>query len=489
MKDRRWLGCAVMVVGCGSTPTAPSDPSALTKPLAQNVTISEIAMLQTLKVPVMQDGTVATRGDIPLIALRDSILRVYVTPGNGFTPHELTASARIVTTSPTGNVAELFSTTAMVSGASVENDLTTTLNIPIPGINIEMGSSITVALNDKTGDPATIATSAARWPADGSQSDLAVAEGGDHLKVMIVPVQYQADGSNRLPDTSQAQMSAYANHFYQLYPTAEVDMSIHDPWPYNGVITGDDVTGFEGVLTALGQLRSMDQPDPDVYYYAAFEPAADFGTFCGGGCVAGLSGIGTPYSVGLGYTGSEGTAVHEVGHAHGRYHAPCGGAANPDPMWPGPPIGTNPAYANALIGVWGYDVINNVMVDPTLTTDMMSYCGPTWISDFHYNLIFTRIQYDNQYYNDWVAGTPTSRFAAAPVTGKDPVRVSTTVTREPWIMQGQPREATWAGGSATTYFFPYDHAPGGILYVPETVPTQATIAGLRDIEPTTTILR
>jgi hypothetical protein len=489
MMERVWLGCAAMVMGCGSGPVVQVDPTALTSPLAQNITISQIAMLQALEVPVMQAGGVADRGDIPLIALRDSILRVYVTPGNGFTPHQLTARVRIVTSSPTGSSAEVFSASAVVAGATVENDLTTSLNIPIPGINIEMGSSISVVLNDTKGDPASIATSTARWPADGSLSDLGVAEGGDHLKVMIVPVQYEADGSGRLPDTSPAQMTAYANRFYQLYPTAQVDMSIHDPWPYTGVITGDDVTGFEGCLMALGQLRSMDQPDPDVYYYAAFEPASDFGTFCGGGCVAGLSGIGTPYSVGLGYTGSEGTAVHEVGHAHGRFHAPCGGAANPDPAWPGPPIGTNPAYAKALIGVWGYDAINNVMIDPTMTVDMMSYCSPTWISDFHYNLIFTRVQYDNQYYNDWQAGTPTSRYSAAPVNAADPVRVSSTVTREPWVAQGQPRPATWSGGSATTYFFPYDHAPGGILYVPDSVPAKATIAGLRDTEATTTISR
>src|ERR1700689_3733620 len=151
MMERVWLGCAAMVVGCGSGPAVQVDPTALTSPLAQNITISQIAMLQALEVPVMQAGVVADRGDIPLIALRDSILRVYVTPGNGFTPHQLTARVRIVTSSPTGSSAEVFSASAVVAGATVKNDLTTSLNIPIPGLNIEMGSSISVVLNDTKG--------------------------------------------------------------------------------------------------------------------------------------------------------------------------------------------------------------------------------------------------------------------------------------------------------------------------------------------------
>ncbi len=79
--------------------------------------------------------------------------------------------------------------------------------------------------------------------------------------------------------------------------------------------------------------------------------------FCGGGCVAGLGMIGgsqDAYSraaIGLGYSGeiATETAVHEIGHTHGRQHSPCGGAQGTDPAYP---------YQDGSIGVWGYDLLD-----------------------------------------------------------------------------------------------------------------------------------
>ncbi len=471
-----------LFAACGSTP---EDPTALSEPLAQNISISEIAILQTLKVPVMLNGDVADRGDIPLVALRDSVLRVYLNPGDGFSPHTLTARARITTTSPTGSFAQVFSASASVTGATVEKDLATSINIPIPGAALEPGASVTVVLNDAKGDAADTPTSDARWPQDGSSSDLAVVSGGDHVRVMIVPVEYDADGSGRLPDTTDAQIENYRKRFFQLYPTAEVDITVHDPFPYSGPISGSGA-GFTQVLTAIGQLRGADQPDPDVYYYGAFSPTNDFGTFCGGGCIAGLSPIGSPYSVGLGFFGdvASGTAVHEVGHAHGRSHAPCGGAAQPDPNYP---------YPNAVIGVWGYDPFIQLMVDPQAYTDMMSYCAPTWISDFHYALIFKRVRTDNKFFNDWISGSSSRAtlptWSIAPVEETGDVHVSTTAIHEPWVSEGAPREITWDGGKATAYFHPYDHLPGGVLYVPSEVPARASVAALGEGESARLVVR
>ena len=482
MRRMTLVACLVVTASaCGSS-GPPPDPTQLTQAVAQNITIDPITMLQAIEVPIMTGGNPAPAGDIPLIALRDSVLRIFVTPGNDWTPHSITARARVVTTSPFGTTAQVFSAAAIVTSTSQESDITSTIQIPIPGVSLEMGSSVTVVLNDTTGDPPDIAQSYARWPADGSLADLGVRDGGDRLRVMIVPVQYGGDGSHRLPDTSDAQIESYRERFYSLYPTAEVDITVHDPWAWNSLIspTGG---GFSNILQAFGQLRSSDMPDPDVYYYAAFEPAPDFQSYCGGGCITGLSPIGAPYSVGIGFTGdaTSQTAVHEVGHAHGRYHAPCCGAGSPDPAYP---------YAGGFDGVWGYDTFNKVMVDPMKNTDMMGYCSPSWISDYHYNLLFTRARIDNGYYNDWMSGgSARSRFTLAPVEETGDVHVSTSVTREPWVSLGQPREASWEGGKATTYFFPYNHVAGGILYVPDEVPSSARVAGLRSFEAATLITR
>jgi hypothetical protein len=472
-----------LVIGCSSGGGA-SDPTALTAPIAQNVTISQITILQSLEVPVMANGDFADRGSLPLIAQRDSVLRVYATPESGFSTHALTARARIVTTSPTGSTAQVFSGTGTISTPSQQFDLTSTINIPIPGLALERGATITVVLNDTKGDSASTPSSNARWPQDGSLADLDVRDGADKLRVMIVPVQYNADGSHRVPDTSDAQVESYRQRFYQVYPAAVVEITVRDPWPWSGVIDASG-NGMFQLLQALGQLRGTDQADPDLYYYAAFDPAGSFGAFCPGGCTSGLSTLGAPTSVGIGYGGgpAEDTAIHEVGHAHGLNHAPsqsCGQSpSGVDPNFP---------YPNGSIGVWGYDPFTPQMIDPNKYKDMMSYCDPKWISDYHYGKIFLRTRSDNKYFNDWMAGpTRGIRYAPAPIEalGVSSVRVNGAATREPWITQGEPREITWGGGSATGYFFPLDHLPGGILYVPEEVPSGAQLRG----ETITTILR
>ncbi|HEX4512220.1 MAG TPA: hypothetical protein VH054_01755, partial [Polyangiaceae bacterium] len=191
---KRVLGMTVGVaaaIACGGGNDAGSDPTALTEPIAQNVTISQITILQSLEIPVMANGDIAPRGGndaagnpytYPLIAQRDSVLRVYVAPESGFASHSLTARARIVTTSPTGSQAQVFSGTGTVSTPSQQFDLTSTINITIPGVALERGSSITVVLNDKTGDSASTPSSNARWPADGSLADLDVRDGADIVR-------------------------------------------------------------------------------------------------------------------------------------------------------------------------------------------------------------------------------------------------------------------------------------------------------------------
>src|SRR5205085_6179587 len=69
------------------------------------------------------------------------------------------------------------------------------------------------------------------------------------------------------------------------------------------------------------------------------------------------------------------TAQHEEGHNMSRQHAPCGGVAGPGPSYP---------YAGAKIGSWGYDAVTKKLMSPTANVDLMSYCDPSWVSDYNY---------------------------------------------------------------------------------------------------------
>ena len=70
-----------------------------------------------------------------------------------------------------------------------------------------------------------------------------------------------------------------------------------------------------------------------------------------------------------------GTIAHELGHNMSLYHAPCGNPAGVDLGYP---------YPNGEVGAWGYDFEAAEVVENT-TRDLMSYCGPAWISDYHFS--------------------------------------------------------------------------------------------------------
>ena len=67
--------------------------------------------------------------------------------------------------------------------------------------------------------------------------------------------------------------------------------------------------------------------------------------------------------------------AHELGHNLSLYHAPCGGAVGPDPSFPHP---------GGSIGAWGYDFRDGGSLVLPSRLDVMSYCAPRWISDYHF---------------------------------------------------------------------------------------------------------
>jgi hypothetical protein len=157
-------------------------------------------------------------------------------------------------------------------------------------------------------------------------------------------------------------------------------------WNYNVSAGG---SGWESLLEAIINLRQSRGATTQQYYYGLFSPASSVNSYCGGGCVAGMSMVSSQpaddwgrASIGLGFPGemAVGTAIHEVGHAHGRQHAPCG-VYDPDPNYP---------YSGAGIGVWGYDLVSDQLMSPSSYVDFMSYCDPYWISDYTYKAVYAR---------------------------------------------------------------------------------------------------
>ena len=440
---------AAATTGSGDATSSGSgqpDPSLIP---ADGATITAIALYQAVERPLMKNGT-AVSSDIPIIAGRDGMLRIFYSAGGS-----TLATARITI----GDGAPI-SQPVTLAGSSSQGSLASTINVAIPGARFTTAASYKVELLVPKGT-ARGTNLAATYPAQGS-APLQAKSSGPGLKIVLVPITYAADGSNRVPDTSPAQQQRYREFVYKMYPTPNVTVIVKPgiSWSQQVAPSGN---GWGQLLNAIVSYRQQQKAASDEYYYGVFNAAPTFGSFCTGGCVAGLSMIAGPNDamaragIGIGFSGddSASAAAHEIGHEHGRGHAPCGVSQGIDPAFPHP---------NAGIGAWGYDLTSKQLVDPS-HADLMSYCHPEWISDYNYKAIFNRLKLVNN--AAWIDG-PAQAFERLAVDGSgqgawlSPIDVSAP--------SGEPTEMVveTANGpeKKVGYYYPYTHIPGGLMLVP-----------------------
>jgi hypothetical protein len=78
--------------------------------------------------------------------------------------------------------------------------------------------------------------------------------------------------------------------------------------------------------------------------------------------------------------------LHEIGHNHGRQHAPCGNVAGADANYP---------QANGQIGVFGYNSLGDQLIQPN-ATDIMGYCNNKWFSAYTYSGLLNTVMTVNR---------------------------------------------------------------------------------------------
>jgi hypothetical protein len=426
---------------------------------AQGVNITEIAVYQAVKRSIFGGQPPSSGVKVPIVAGRPALIRVFTAVDGGYDGSPVTARL-FLGSDPQGDVVG-------TPVASSDQDLSSTLNFEVPPEKMVTGLQYRVELLQPLGVHSKGDNMGAFHPASGTEA-MDVQSDGMSLKLSIVPIRYGGDGSNRVPDTSDAQIQGYKDYFFGTYPIRQLDISVHAPWSWSGYI-GPDGSGWGEVLDGLAQMRIQEGTPADVYYFGAFEPAPSFDQFCQSGCVAGLGLIGSPgdtYSraaVGLGYSGDMAwtTAIHEIGHTQGRQHSPCGGASGVDPQYPWP---------NANIGVWGYDLVSKQLIGPNQGKDMMGYCDPYWISDFTYKAIFDRIKTVNKALIEVPDALKNLVWERARVDGQG--KLSWLPPQQLELPpQGEATKVTViVAGAATVadgHFFPYDHLPGGVLFWPK----------------------
>ena len=454
----RLLALAGLLAACSSHGNSASAP------LVAGLAVTGISLYQGLEIPLVVDGAAAAASKVPIVANRPGLLRVLVTAEDSWVSHPIVARLELT---QAGKALPAIEQTVSPLGTSSQPDITSSINFDLPAESITSDLTWAVSLHETRKKLASPGDSTHALYPEAGEAPLAATTTGT-ITVTIVPVSYEADGSSRLPDTSDAQLARFRDKMMQLYPVTDVQITVGDPISWNHTVSANG-SGWDLLLNAVMQKRADDGVAPTVYYYGLFSPQASFDAYCRTGCVLGLSPLaGDPQddtaraSLGVGYVDSMAEAditfVHEIGHAHGRRHAPCM-VQDPDPDYP---------YTNAELGSWGYAAATQTLLDPAgIARDMMSYCQNQWISDYTYSALYDRVRaVDRSPYRIEIAARWHTLLVAADGTV---TRGASFTSRRPPI--GTERAITRTLDDRTDtvvgHFYEYDHLGGGVLVVAE----------------------
>jgi hypothetical protein len=302
---------------------------------------------------------------VPLVARRDGVLRVFLRASAA------NHAAPTVRVTITGGAGSPWQRTIAAPAASVptgfdENSLNASWNLPIPGnvlapnghIQIEVDPDRAVAEIDPAAHNVQSALEVRRVPI---------------LRITLVPV--VQSGLTGEVETGGRTRNAWLARFRAMYPVSQIDVHVGAPLHTTANLNDHPHQDHDWVQL-LGELRTLRLANGDVgrYYYGVVKRSNGNGTQ-GDTPVAAQEAAGWDDLAGY-----QDTFAHEMGHALGRNHAPCGVAVfGNNTGWP-----TDPAHAGAALGAAGLDVATLTPKASPAFKDIMGYCPPYWVSDTTY---------------------------------------------------------------------------------------------------------
>ena len=299
-------------------------------------------------------------GSVPLVAGRRALLRVFMT-GHETSFYKPKVRATFYQGDGEEHAVEMQPQGVLIPMEVEEHRLDRSYNAVVPGSVLQPGVEMVVEL-DPDGVVPPAAGSQLRVPAQGRMRlDVRALP---VLEQTIVPVLLASAPDERIFNWTRG-MTADSRHMQlarTLLPIGDMQVTVHDTYT-----TSADLTTGNGWGLFLNEIEAMwEMEGSRGYYYGAV-------VLPSGSAWGGLGYIGHPVSVGR---PTEGTFAHELGHNMRLLHAPCGGAGGPDADYP---------YDGGEIGIWGYNFNGAKLIDPSQYKDLMGYCDPNWVSDYHFN--------------------------------------------------------------------------------------------------------
>ncbi len=293
---------------------------------------------------------------VPLLAGEEALLRVFVTaaqPGSALVPP---VRATFYREGAQVHVADIPGKSVAIPTSVVEGDFRTSSNARIPAEVLQPGLEMVIEI-DPGGmlDPGLGVV--ARIPESGR---LAVdVRAMPVLNLTLIPLLWSEQPQRRVVDLVGEMAADPGGHRLlsatrSLLPVTGLAVTEHAP------VT----TSTNNSSRLLGELRAIRTMEGGSGHYMGI--MARFEEQGGRAYRPGRISVSVPNPT---------TMAHELGHNMNLQHAACGGADNPDPSFP---------YGGGRIGAWGFDSRQGgALMSPGLF-DLMSYCSPRWISDYHF---------------------------------------------------------------------------------------------------------
>jgi len=293
---------------------------------------------------------------VPLVAGKPALLRVFVATDKNVDVSMPPVRATFYRNGTWVHTADIPRRETTVPRVVDESSLSASANTEIPSSVVTPGLEMVVEIDPgATLDPAL--GLGGRIPETGRMA-LDVRE-VPPLYLTLVPLLWEEAPDRSILDETEG-LSADDDLFWpirDLLPVRDLRLRVRKPvWTSMEPV----VANSDELLAEIAAIQVLDGGRGRGHYMGILRHSGGKALIPGTASVSALDGT---------------TMAHELGHNMMLKHSPCGKVDAADLRYP---------YGDGTIGAWGYNFRTRTLVHPN-TPDLMSYCGPRWISDYNFS--------------------------------------------------------------------------------------------------------